>query len=308
MLTYYFRSVKDSELKALDEPRAGVWVYGQDLNEAEKIQIAERFNVDPSVLEDASDFYELPRFEYDDGIGYFFARYPHYDEHLKTTVTSPILLALGPDFLLTVTLGAPKALEPFISGKKLIYTTQKTKLFIELAQAITESYTRTVTGVRRRVRETANHVDNIREAELVEFVRFEGMLNDFVSSLVPTNAALNRVLSGKYFQLYEDDIDLVEDLQLANSQLIESCKTILRSMSSIREGYSTIATNRLDKVLRMLTAITVVLTFPMVAASFYGMNVGLPIQDAPYAFVVISLFAFGGSALLWWYFSKNRWI
>ena len=308
MLTYYFRAIKDDSLQTLDAPRAGVWVYGQDLDEAEKAQIAERFSVDPSVLEDASDFYELPRFEYDEGIGYFFTRYPYFDEKLGTTVTSPILFALGPDFLLTVSLAPAKSFAPFLEGKKTVYTTQKVKLFIELMRAVTQSYARSVTMVRRRVRDTATHVDNITEAELVEFVRFEGMLNDFVSSLVPTNAALTRILSGKYFQLYDDDIDIVEDLQLANAQLIESCKTILRSMSSIREGYSTITTSRLDKVLRTLTAITVALTFPMVVASFYGMNVGLPIQEEPVAFLIIFGIAFGGSTLLWFVFTKLRWV
>ena len=308
MLTYYFRSVKDESMQTLDTPRAGVWVYGQGLTDAEKEQLVSQYDLDPSVLEDASDFYELPRFEYDEGVGYFFTRYPYFDEKLGTMVTSPILFALGPDFLLTVSLAPAKAFEPFLEGKKSVYTTQKVKLFIELMRAVTQSYARSVTMVRRRVRDTATHVDNIEEAELVEFVRFEGMLNDFVSSLVPTNAALTRVLSGKYFQLYEDDIDIVEDLQLANAQLIESCKTILRSMSSIREGYSTITTSRLDKVLRTLTAITVALTFPMVVASFYGMNVGLPIQEEPIAFLIIFGIALGGSTLLWFIFTKLRWV
>ena len=207
-----------------------------------------------------------------------------------------------------MSLAPAKSFAPFLEGKKTVYTTQKVKLFIELMRAVTQSYARSVTMVRRRVRDTATHVDNITEAELVEFVRFEGMLNDFVSSLVPTNAALTRILSGKYFQLYDDDIDIVEDLQLANAQLIESCKTILRSMSSIREGYSTITTSRLDKVLRTLTAITVALTFPMVVASFYGMNVGLPIQEEPVAFLIIFGIAFGGSTLLWFVFTKLRWV
>jgi magnesium transporter len=41
-------------------------------------------------------------------------------------------------------------------------------------------------------------------------------------------------------------------------------------------------------------------------ASFYGMNVGLPVQDSRYAFPIILLIALVISLLLGWYFLRKR--
>jgi magnesium transporter len=46
---------------------------------------------------------------------------------------------------------------------------------------------------------------------------------------------------------------------------------------------------------------------PNLVASFYGMNVDLPLQNDPIAFVIIFVFSIGVSITVAWYFMRKKW-
>jgi len=77
---------------------------------------------------------------------------------------------------------------------------------------------------------------------------------------------------------------------LSNKQLIELSDDSIRTIVNIREAYSTIMTNNLNRVIKLLTSVTVILTVPTMIASIYGMNVNIPFADKPWAFFAILLF------------------
>jgi magnesium transporter len=149
---------------------------------------------------------------------------------------------------------------------------------------------------------------NITNEDIVRFVTFENALNDFLAALVPTSNILKDLLSGKHLKLHEKDGELVEDLFLANGQLIEICRSTLKNIFNIRNAYSTIMTNDLNRVIKLLTALTIILSVPTIIASIYGMNVVLPLAENNQAFWLIG----GGTIIsvfvLFLLFKKNRWL
>jgi len=82
----------------------------------------------------------------------------------------------------------------------------------------------------------------------------------------------------------------------------------MRSIRNVREGYSTIMSNNLNRVIKILTALTIVLTVPTIIASFFGMNIKLPLAESSDAFLIVMggtiLISAGVLAL----FLKNRWL
>ena len=169
-------------------------------------------------------------------------------------------------------------------------------------------YSSFINNIAKNVRGVTVRLENIGNKEIKQFVMFEGSLNDFLAALVPTNTLLNNLLSGKFLQLYEQDHELVEDLMLSNHQLIELCQSNMRSIGNVREGYSTIMSNNLNRVIKILTALTIVLTVPTIVASFYGMNVRLPLADSPDAFLVVLGVTILVSVAVLALFLKNRWL
>lgn len=89
-------------------------------------------------------------------------------------------------------------------------------------------------------------------------------------------------------QLYEDDRDLVEDLSIDFEQNIARCKSLLRTITNLRDSYRAVMDTRLNETIRLLTVITLTLTVPTMFAGLYGMNVDLPgDENALYMFWVI---------------------
>jgi magnesium transporter len=95
---------------------------------------------------------------------------------------------------------------------------------------------------------------------------------------LPTTAILRRLLLGRHIQLYAEDQDIVEDLLLNNEQSIENCQSNIKTVINIREAYSTIASNNLNRSMKWLTGATVMIALPNVFFGMYGMNVNLPNQ------------------------------
>ena len=127
----------------------------------------------------------------------------------------------------------------------------------------------------------------IKNKDIVLFVQYENMLYDIESALVRINAILLTLLPGKIIKLSPSEHALVKDLNLDNDQYIEITKENLRSITNIREAYSTIMTNNLNRVIKLFTSLTVILTIPTIIGTFYGMNVKIPYQASPYAFMFI---------------------
>lgn len=237
---------------------------------------------------------------------YVFTRVPQIEGDETTTV--PLLVAIGEQFVLTVSSRTPQLLEKFLSGKIDVYTTQKTKVLLQILFELMHSYQSSLTAINRRVRSTSVSLSRVSNEDIRQFVVFEITINDFLDALVPTEVLLRNIVTGKFFRLFEDDRELVDDLVLATGQGIELGRASLKTISNIRGGYSAIVTNDLNRVIKLLTALTIVFTIPTMIASFYGMNVPLPLAEARSAFWMILLVTAIVSAAVLGLFARNRWL
>jgi len=116
------------------------------------------------------------------------------------------------------------------------------------------------------------------------------------------------VLTQGHLELYEDDRDLVEDIQLENQQIVESAKANLKTIQNIRSSYTAIVTNNLNGVIKLLTSLTIILTIPTILGSLYGMNVPLPFSESPHAFSTIALVAAVAMGAAAFFFSRRNWM
>ena len=307
MITIYYKTLKEQELQTLEKFKTGSWVAVENPTEEELDFLAENLSLDRDLLRDAVDPHEVPRVEREGGVTYVYTRVP-FQEEVEATTTTPLMIAVGKNFVLTISQRSLPFFTKFQEGRVEFYTTQKTKLFLQIFSEINTTYSFFINNIAKNVRGVTVRLEDIGNKEIKQFVMFEGALNDFLAALVPTNTLLNNLLSGKFLQLYEQDHELVEDLMLSNRQLIELCQSNMRSIGNVREGYSTIMSNNLNRVIKILTALTIVLTVPTIVASFYGMNVRLPLADSPDAFLVVLGFTILVSVAVLALFLKNRWL
>jgi magnesium transporter len=288
MIKYLYKSLRTDSLTESDEFKRGTWVYVEDPSVAELARLSERFNLDPGILDDALDEDEVPRLERDEGISYVFMRFA-YTKASGSVDTWPVLIIFGGEYVVTVSKVHLPALDFLQRGRVPFATTQRAKLVLLILSHISDDYDRYISQTSRKLKGVRNRLrgHNITNQDLIDFVTIEDELNEFLSSLQPNNATLRRLLVSKHIPLYDEDQDLVEDLLLSNDQSIESSRSNLTSIGNIRDAYSAIASNNLNRTLTILTIVTVLIALPNLFFGMYGMNVRLPFEHAHWTFAGI---------------------
>lgn len=285
MITYYYKNIRSKSLSTLEEYKPGAWVCVENPSEEEVEGLVKRFNLDAGHLEDAMDADEMPRLEREGDLTYIFVRYAYTNDELELT-TSPLLFVVGSDLMITIALNSLPRLQRFTSGKIEFSTTQRTKLVLQILDQIVDQYEVFINNISRQIKliRTRLRSHDVANQDFIDFVLIEDELNEFLSAMLPTTAILRRLMLGRHIPLFEEDQELVEDLLLNNEQSIEGCRSNVKSIINIREAYSTIASNNLNRTMKLLTAATVLLTLPNVFFGMYGMNVQLPFAESPWAY------------------------
>lgn len=307
MITFYQKTVTTRRLKKIDEFKVGAWVHVEEPNEGELDRLTADLQLDRGLLSDAIDPYEVPRVETDAETTYFFTRIP-YEEGGRIQ-TAPVLFGIAPNFVFSVSHRALPFFDSFIDGRIELHTTQKIRFILKMLAEVDTAYYRYITIINKEVRKMQAKLHHtISNRDIIRFVHLETVLSDMNDALVPTNTALSNIISGKFLSLFEEDKEYAEDVFLANNQLVELCRINLRAIMNIRNAYSTIMTNNLNRVIKLLTGLTIVLTIPTITVNLYGMNVPLPFQDSPHAFWIIMGIATVLTGLALWLFSRKHWL
>ena len=80
------------------------------------------------------------------------------------------------------------------------------------------------------------------------------------------------------------------DVIVENLQAIEMTQIYRDILKGTRELMSTFIDNRLNNIMKLLAAITIVMSIPTIISGLYGMNVngnGMPFSKEPWGFMII---------------------
>lgn len=306
MISVYFSTPKKPRLQTLAKPKTGSWVNVEAPDWEELDGLAKDLKLDKDLLTDGIDPNESPRMERYEGVTYIYTRYSLPEGEKQTT--SPLLIVLSKDYVVTV------SRRPFVSLshilKRKISTNRRSQLVLELLSEINNGYKHRINNVSRRIWEIRGQLDkaHIDNKDFIAFIDIEEDLSDFLLALEPMNTTLNTLLASKYFHTDEDDRDSVEDLELSTEELIGLANSRLRTIQNIREAYSTMTANNLNKVFKLMTSITILMSIFTIITGIYSMNIALPLAHQSYVFWAILGFSsllIGSLALV---FRRKKWL
>lgn len=298
--------LKSQKLRKLNEFKVGSMIMAFDLQEEELNFLSSKFSIDIGLLNDALDPYEAPRMEIKKGIIYIFARFPTQKESGDQIFTDPILLVIGEGYLLSVSKDEPLFIRNILKKNKNCYTTQRTKLLLEIINEMEFLYNHLLTTIHKKINYFSFNIERVNDKDIYSFLNFEVLLNEFLNALIPLRHILDTIKQGKTIELYEDDKELIDDIKLLNEQLIERSRSGLANLVNIRKSYEVIATNKLNRTMRFLTTLTVVLALPTMIASFYGMNVHLPYAEKHWIFGGIMIVMILSIVIFLMIFRRNK--
>ena len=127
----------------------------------------------------------------------------------------------------------------------------------------------------------------MRNKEVLELLKYQKSLVFFTTALKSNELMMERLQKTPLFHRYPEDEDLIEDVITENQQAIEMVGISGNILSSMMDAFASIISNNLNVVMKFLASITIVMSIPTIVTSYFGMNVTLPLQNHPLAFLWI---------------------
>ena len=285
MLKYYYKSTDSKKLEELETYKKGTWVYAENPSKDEIATLITTHGLDEGLVSDALDEDEMPRFERDGELVYIYVR-AAIALNDGSFDTLPLLIVYGPDSVITISLRKLPHFAAFFGNKLEFTTSHRTRLMLQILSEFAEQYSKYITTTSKQIKAIRNRLrgHEIRNKDFIDFVTIEDEINEFLAALLPASATLRRMKLGRSLDLHEVDLDIIEDLELSITQSIETCRSNTKSIINIRQAYSSISSNNLNRSIKILTIVTVMITLPNIFFSMYGMNIKLPYADAEWAF------------------------
>ena len=104
-----------------------------------------------------------------------------------------------------------------------------------------------------------------------------------------------------------DDEELLEDAIVENKQAIEMANVYSSILDVTMEAYSSVISNNLNTVMKVLTSLTIILTIPTMIFSFFGMNVQFGwIGTSCWSWVLALLLMVISTSVVFWIFKSRK--
>jgi len=288
------------------------WVCLTSPTEEELQYIQQKLKLLPDFLRYPLDEEEMPRIELEEDQLLIIVRVPDplTEEDFLRYETIPIGIILTEEAIVTVCLKENPLFEEFLLATNRVkdFNLENPVTFLfHFFYCMASMYLRFLRLIDKLINEYERELyRSMRNEELLKLLNIEKSLVYFNTALRANDIVLTRLQSGRFLRLTEEDLERLEDVQIENRQAIEMAKIYNDILSGTMDAYASVISNNLNVVMKFLTAVTIVLTLPQIVASLYGMNVPLPLQNSPYAFIFVIGLSFFISALVAIFFVKKR--
>ncbi len=277
-------------LERVAEPGPGVWIHVEDPSPEEIAWLHMDLGLPRDFVLSALDADEQSRYDRDEGAQLVLLRLP-YEEAPDSDYpfgTLPLGIILNGDKIVTISRAPADVIQDFVNGQVIGWSTSKHNRFIlQLLLRTASRYLRYLRRIDREVDVLEDRLQHsIRNAELLQLLRFQKSLVYFATALKSNELMMERLQRGGVLGRQEEDQELLEDVITENLQAIEMVGISNNILSQMMDAFASIISNNLSVVMKFLTGVTIILMVPTLVASFYGMNVPLPMQNSPLAWVM----------------------
>lgn len=304
------------ELIELEAVEKGCWVNIYPPFDTESLAlIAQEHEIPHDFLKDSLDRDEVSRYESDEEVDLIVINAPIYNDKIiedeSLFLTVPIGIISKVDYIITISPFKNRVIDHFLENKNKKFDPSNQQHFI------LDIFERNVYFFLFYLREI-NRQRNVIEKEiyrssknkdLKRVLNLQKSLVYFVTNLRANGLVMMKIKRIDFLRIRQNEelSDFLEDIVIDNAQASEMADIYTNIINGTMEAFSSMISNNLNMVMQRLTAVTIILMVPTLVASFYGMNVGLPLEHNKHAFFILMLVSVMLSAILGYFFLKKKW-
>jgi len=306
---------KDGKLLQLEELQENCWVNIYPPFDQEELDgISQRLGIPMDFLVDSLDIDERSRFEREDDVDLIVLNAPCKNkdgsEHQADYITVPIGIISLDNVILTISSYQNPVIDYFLERHLRDFDPMRQKDFLlrifDRAIYYFLIYLKRINQQRNQY--TAELYNSSRNTELASMMNLQKSLVYFATTLRDNEQLMIKIQRTDFIHIRGDEeaTDYLEDIIVDNSQAREMADIYNNILNGTMDAFASIISNNLNIVMKRLTAVTIILMVPTLVASFFGMNVALPLAGNPWAYGIIILVSILLSIGLVLIFMRNR--
>ena len=307
MLSIY--KTTEQGLEKIEMIANGAWVNVVDPT-PDEIEKLVNWGMDMDYVNYSLDQDEMPRLERDDDYTFILLRIPlHQPESDVPYMTVPLGIMILGNKIITVCRYDSDIFKVLATGKyRLMKTGKRYRLALYIFLETSARYLNLLREINRATEIVEDKLQkSTRNREVLELLKYQKSLTYFATALRSNEVMMERVQRTQLFNYYEEDQDLLEDVLTENQQAIQMTTITTEILSSMMDAFASIISNNLNGVMKALAALTIVVSLPGTVAAFYGMNVALPGEGHPLAFLMVLAIAIALTSTAIFIFYKRDW-
>jgi magnesium transporter len=297
-------------LQCLDEFAVGCWINVIDPT-PEEISRLEAWGVHPDYVQYSLDIDEMARTERDNNYTFILLRIP-FDNGPAADIpfiTIPLGILLLNNCVVTLCKQETEVVRILQNGKyRGLKTTKRYRFTLYLMLETANRYLTLLRQINKTTEALEDRLEkSTRNREVLELLKYQKCLTYFATALRSNEVMMERLQRMRMFTQYEDDQDLLEDVLTENQQAIQMVNIATEILAGLMDAFASVISNNLNSVMKALAALTIVVNLPGLVAAFYGMNVRLPGEDHPLAFLMVFGISVALTSLAVFIFVKRDW-
>ena len=307
----YFKNINQQTVE-IDKPENGSWVNVlPPLRQEEFSELAEGLDIPIDFLTDSLDIDERSRFEEDDNVKLIVIKTPtennSFNESDAYYITIPICIILTHNQILTVNSFENSAIKKFLNTFQNRHPDKKSMMVLKIIEKIVQNFMEHLKEINQRRNSYEQKLyDASKNEHLLELMRIQKSLVYFVTALRSNEMLLMKIERTNFLGLTEEEKEFLNDLIVDNSQALEMANIYTNILSSTLDAFASIIANNQNQVLKRLAVITIVMSFPVLIASLFGMNVPSGFEHSPYAFYIVALLSLAIAVAIGWLFLRKK--
>ena len=307
----YFKNSNQKTYQT-EAPENGSWVNVlPPLKHEEFSKLSEQLAIPMDFLTDSLDIDERTRFEEEDNVRLIVIKTPteniSFNDSDAFYITIPICIILTHNQIVTVNSFDNPAIKKFLSTFQKRHPDKRNMMVLKVFEKVVQNYMDLLKEINRRRNVLEQKLYRAsRNEQLLQLMRIQKSLVYFITAIRSNELLFLKLQRTNFLGLNEDEKEFLDDLIVDNSQALEMANIYTNILSSTLDAFASIIANNQNEVLKRLSVITIVLTFPVLIASLFGMNVPSGFENSPYAFYIVGLLSLAISVMIGWFFLRKK--
>ncbi len=279
LLTFF--KTEAGRLVKTDTLLPGGWASAVEPTDKEIDFLLGELGLDSGFVRSSLDAEESPRIEVEDEQTFIITDVPIAEQNEEAVFysTLPVGIILHGDNIITICSKSNNVITDCEEGHmRNANTGARIRFALSLMMRATgyfHQYLRNIDKISTDIQNRLHH--SMKNRELIQMMELTKSLVYFTTSLRSNELTLEKLMRGRTVKLMEEDEDLLDDVLIEMKQAIDMSVIYKDILSGMMDAFASIISNNLNVVMKVLAAVTIVLTIPSVISGFYGMNVeGIP--------------------------------